>query len=259
MDTKFDDDIVPIFSDDMGKRLIKIINDVGIVKIVETAGDINTFTYLDYVYADGADGKDMKTLGLKAAQKFVELEYIVAEANPGEDIEVVVANKILSEVIDAMRKIAAVNTTKYAPTQEYLDLTNSENVKRSLIARVLEMSNFVATIGRRGPANFVIASKDTLMKMIDPDKSELFIETLSFVTTLAGIKMLVCDELGTTVLVGRNPARLDEPSVTCFTNAKALSNFSFDTLDSIKSRVGFKVDSYGSGLSYMAFTVEHGS
>jgi len=259
MDTKFDDDIIPTFSDDMGKRLIKIINDIGIIKIAETAGDISTLTYLDYIYTDGTDIKDTKTLGLGLKAKSIELEYKDVEAKPGEDIELVVANKILSEIIKAMRKIAISNTMKYAPAQEYLNLTNSENVKYSLITRTVAMSNHVAVIGRRGPANFVIASKDTLMKMIDPDKSELLVETLSFDTRLAGMKMLVCDELGSTVLVGRKPIDLTEPSVTCFTNAKALSNFSFDNLDIIKSRVGYKVDSFGSILSYMSFTVEHGS
>lgn len=206
--------------------ILDYISKIGIINVKETEGPIASIHFLDTVisenkgednpwtqptnmpFADSprAQTTDIKTMSLVTKTKTVELSDVVVPLPNDLDPSNVIRTHILKRILGGISYLALKHKQEVESHSIVgLDIEindTSDTSVRKIISKILACSNFVATNGRRGPANFIIASQD-ILNFINFQRSDEYIYEPEY--SLMGLKMLACNDLGNTVLIGRGP------------------------------------------------------
>lgn len=234
----------------------------------------------------------MVSLSLVLQKVIVDFQDEKVETSPGEDPQTAVVDFLLKKIILKIRELAAINKaelekqynsslnnwlTEETPDQKFLGTVEqrtelldykfkeeekAENVfggilRRKLISKILRASNTIATRTRIGPGTFVIAKREYI-DSISKYSPNRYLYPLEFQTTVSNMKMLVCDDLGDEVIVGRL-GTTEEAGIKLISNNDSLEkNLTFNETDISGVNIRYALDSYGpkSYANYMSFKLE---
>jgi len=206
--------------------ILEYISKLRILAVKRTEEQIASIHYLEMVMDEKQEGSSeqwfdqpmerpsvgtiastsFRSMKLAAKSKTVELSDIVVplpqDLDPGNVVRTHLLKKILGGISYlAIKHKQEVESHSVKGLDVEISDTSDTSVRR-VIAKVLACSNFVASNGRRGPATFVIASQD-IINFINFQGSGDYIYEPEY--SLAGLRLLACNDLGNTVIVGRGP------------------------------------------------------
>jgi len=211
----------------------------------------------------------MVSLSLVLQKVIVDFSDEKVETNAGEDPQTAVIDFLLKKVVLKIKELAAINKAEFEKESPSLDYKfkeeesgDHENVfgglfRRKLISKIVRAASVIAVRTRIGPGTFIIAKREYI-DAISKYSPTRYLYPLEFQTTISNMKMLVCDDLGDEVLVGRLGTS-EEAGIKLISNNEALEkNLIFNETDISGISIRYALDSYGpkSYVNYMSFKLE---
>ena len=165
--------------------MINLFNNLGI-KPLETKSNEMKFITLDY--------NDFKNI-----EATIQLRNQTVELN-GQPHLSTVFNFVLDEYVNKVRELC----------QNYGDdvkeaYTIRDKSDKKIMCKILKASNDIATNGRVGPANFIIAQSKYLPLLRNSLKLKYYNATDNLIIP----NFIICEELENEIIVGRYPSHVD--------------------------------------------------
>lgn len=248
-------------------RLIDRINSLGILGILPAGrGQIH---YLDYVYGEPKETAESNVgfssvFGERTATATISLKTFIKDIVPHQTTVMVAPddpnfdNKLIEVVLGpALQMMIKFASENAEDSNNKLDcnIEWSKTGQRRLVSKILTASNMVATVGRRGPANFAIVSQrvyDLMTKNFD--NPDAIIKASGF-GNFCGLELLITDRFGDQVLVGRTSK--DQPGVYVHIEDPGLEDFltEGESLEPSAVNLRYAIESFGKKQPYFKFNV----
>lgn len=262
-------------------RFLQYLDYVDVVKDIKIGGTYKDYpksVYVDDLLEDGfidpETSKKLKTeeseemeipmvsLSLVLRKVLLEFKDEHVDLSAGEDPQNVVVDFLLKKSIAKIKELAAISKIEFDNSIKDKESTldskiEGDNLSAKIISKILRATNIIARRTRRGPGTFVIAKREYLDE-ISKYKPQRFLYPLEFNTNISNLKMLVCDELGDEIIVGRSGSS-EEAGIRLTSNDESLEkNLTFNETDISGVNIRYALDSYGpqSHLNYISFKIE---
>jgi hypothetical protein len=189
---------------------------------------------------------------LSTAVKDIETisENIKIAGDPMADV----AEHVIDKAFDRLLEISAENgklVNDRFPTGINLKLDG--NAHRKIFARILAVSNMIAVMGRRGPANFALVSESTYKRLFFPDgetKNKFYQPD----PNAGGLKFFI-SPVGNRVIVGRKGS-MEENGIFIKCDTPEVEDYKIDESHDIESvDVKYSITEIGDFLPYISFDI----
>lgn len=191
---------------------LEYIKNLNVVNVIETDNDVVSYFDMELEEASSSPG-GYATLNMKLKTADISLSEITEPTPKDKDIDFIVRTSLLKSIIRNLHGLSLKHKQEAEEKHiKSLDIDISDTSDSSvnkLIARILMCSNLIYNANRRGPANFIIASLD-ILNFINTQLSSEYVYVPEYNLSNT-IRFIACEELGNTVIVGRNNDPKNQP------------------------------------------------
>lgn len=202
---------------------------------------------------------DYPILGLKLFNYSSKLQFKTIPIK-NVRLDIAIKDHLNEEFIKIVKELSENNVTDGAGrvAKKPLHLYGNPDESKKVIIKINSISNYIAVKCRRGPANFILASKENIESIMDSYSGTWSNQGKTFKYNKAiesfNYTLIANENIGNTVIMGRCP-KDNEPGVNLVINKNTLNNYNFseDDITGINLQYEFTVLGKNSQNNYFSF------
>jgi hypothetical protein len=206
------------------------------------------------------DSGSITQMSLVLNKVLVEFEERKVDIDESLDPAHAVYNFLVKSIVDKIRTLAATNKEEFLEKNVLLRASADLIIKKempvaevrlALLSKAIAAAKMILVRTRMGPGNFIMANRNILDMLNFGYSTDVYMypEGVSD-GTIHGLKKFVCDDLGSTVIVGRN-GNDDEPGIRLISNDDEIeNNIYFNNTDIAGTKIRYALGSFNKNDKY---------